>query len=157
MKLGFRPLVLGSLVAALGVGGVVVSPASAQAAEEKTYAMLCRGGGGMRVEMDRWTKNSGATWLRLEWRFQRGNAGVQNDDASRIQPGMCSWRDRAMNSDEPTKLVASKVRDPLSVATFMRAVACTHDEHCYFVVHTRSTGRTLVLESDVDITIGHVE
>lgn len=77
---------------------------SLASAAPTTYTLWCRGGGTSSVDFE--INNNGGSWSQYEKFFFAHGTQAFNPHApvtqSTLQPGQCSWIDRAMNPDEPS-------------------------------------------------------
>lgn len=71
-------------------------------AAEKSYPMVCRGGGQMSAHLVKSTERDIAgTWTVLDIKFSKArNAGT----GSKPGPGECAWMDRPVGGNEPSIL-----------------------------------------------------
>ncbi|ANV85095.1 hypothetical protein AWQ21_12335 [Picosynechococcus sp. PCC 7003] len=81
-------------VASLVTIPLVIAPAQAQ----QSYPLVCRGGGGLSIV------NTGNNNVRINFRAAAGSA------PQGLQPGECSWQDRAFRSGEPTVICDTSAR-----------------------------------------------
>lgn len=73
----------------------------ASVAAPKFYPLICRGGGGVSLTWSNQKQKGVQNALLLS--FKKGNVGVGNNK-SLLNPGYCSWKDRAMSQSEPSVL-----------------------------------------------------
>jgi len=111
-----RGLVLGvgaGVVLAAVAGGLLLSrPADSETVDLPTFTMVCHSGGPFEFR-----KNNSTGAVRVG--FVRGSGTA----AQGLQPGQCSWTDRALNANEPETLCDRTKAAPRLVEQLSRADA----------------------------------
>lgn len=77
------------------------------------YPLTCRGGGGLSIH--------NASGNQVQIRFLPGNGAVTNG----LQPGQCTWSDRALRDSEPRRICDSSASASSYVAQLLNSNAYT--------------------------------
>jgi hypothetical protein len=68
---------------------------------QPSYAIVCRGGPGLEIELKAWDFQVVNYGAMLFLHFQRGSGGAT---AHGVTAGTCAWQDRAVSAGEPASL-----------------------------------------------------
>lgn len=105
---------------------------SQAAAQQKTFPLYCRG-------PLTYVTGTGVGFTLVFFQKNNRHAG---DKGAFLAKGTCSWADRVISPDEPSKLILGEYKVPPTLGPDWRAlnakipafISCNHDERCSFML-----------------------
>lgn len=115
-----------------------------------SYPIVCRGGHplGVRIETELGRRPSDRNLIQYSF-----NRTSTKQPASRLPVGACSWRDRAVRSNEPS-VIKLYVGEGVTKFTGEQFAACLRDRNCRLQASVGRVGSALHVNLVLPVTVG---
>lgn len=78
---------------------------------QPSYPIVCRGGGSMHFNYTPFSNLSNQPQIWISYQKGAQGVGMGWENIYSLQPGQCSWQDRAVSANEPSRIVLLKVNN----------------------------------------------